>query len=62
MFDSEFSDVHFVYMWCFCDIFNNVQVIYIRCSIMYLVMFYGVFSDVHLVYMWCSMMYWVMCM
>ena len=41
----------------FFDRFSDVQVIYIRCSIMYLVMFYGVFSDVYLVYMWCSMMY-----
>jgi len=28
-----------------------------RCSIIYLEMFYGVFSNVHLVYMCCSIVY-----
>jgi len=29
----------------FYDIFSDVHIIYMRCSITYLVMFYGAFSD-----------------
>ena len=38
---------HSIYVM-FDDIFSDVHVIYMRCSIMYQVMFYDVFSSVHL--------------
>jgi hypothetical protein len=29
------------------DVFSNVHIIYMRYSILYLMIFYGVFSDIH---------------
>jgi len=42
----------------FYDASNNIHLIYMWCSITYLVMLYGVFSDIHLIYMWYSIVYW----
>jgi hypothetical protein len=46
----------------FHDLSSDVHVIYMRCCIMYLVMFYGVFSVVHLVYMWRPIVYILGCL
>jgi hypothetical protein len=32
----------------FYDVFSVIHVLYMRCSIMYLVLFYGISGDVHL--------------
>jgi hypothetical protein len=42
----------------FNDVFSDVHVIHMRCSILYLVLFYGVFSNVHLLYMFYSIVYY----
>jgi hypothetical protein len=57
MFYGVFSDVHFSTHVVFYDVFSNVHVIYMQCSIMYVVMFYGVFNDVHVIYMRCFIIF-----